>query len=173
MKSNILLVSLDYDFTKAVAIKLANYFDMHYLDIQGLIEYSLMDKENMKLKCGLEYVEREEQKIATSARNYENAVINFPYDLFMKNGNSINLNDTSITIFIKINDNLLYNLNSKKDGEKKLVVELITQNELSEILEKKTEAVVEIKSIDENECVHEIVEKLREILSKMGDLLWI
>lgn len=167
MKSNILLVSLDYDFTKAVAIKLANYFDMHYLDIKDLIEYSLMDRENMKLKCGLEYVEKEEQKILNSVRDYENSVINFPYSLYMKNNNNLYLSDNAITIFIKINENLLYNLNSKKEIGKQLTVELITQNELSEMLEKKTECCVSIKTIDEIECVNNIIEKLKETLLKL------
>ena len=170
MKSNILLVGLDYDFIKALALKLADCFDMHYLDVKDLIEYSLMDKENMKIKCGLEYVEKQEQKIAKSVGEYENAIINFPYEFYIKNNNHIYLQDNSITIFIKINKNFLHNLNSKKDEANQLVVELITENELSEMLQNKTEAYVNIKSLNEDECVKDIIEKLKETLLKMGTL---
>lgn len=170
MKSNILLVGLDYSFIKSLAIKLADYFDMHYLDVQDLLEYSLMDRENMKLKCGEDYVEKEEQKIANSVREYENTIINFPYSLYIKNNNHIYLNDSSITIYIKMSSNLLYNLNSKKEYSEQILVEIITQKELDELIEEKTNICVDIKSIDENECVNRIIDKLKQNLSLMGEI---
>lgn len=170
MKSNILLVGLDYEFIKILALKLADYFDMHYLDVQDLIEYSLMDKENIKVKCGIEYLEKEEQKIARSVQSYENTIINFPYSLYLKNSNHIYLQDTAITIFIKINNTYLYNLNSKKDLINQLTLEIITQNELNQVLENKTNINIDIKNLNENECVKQIIEKLKETLLKMGNL---
>jgi len=165
MKSNILLVGLDYEFIKKVATKLADSFDMFFLDANRLIEYSLIDVENVKLKCGIEYFEKEVKKIILSVKDYENAIISFPYNLYLKN--EIELKSGAITILLKINRRQLEKLNLNKDANNQLSTEILTCEELNILLEKATNMSVDIKTLDVDSCVEEIINTLRQNLENI------
>ena len=162
MKSNILLVGLDYDFIKNVANELANKFDMFFLDVNDLIEYNLIDTKNVKVTCGVEYFEKVEKKIALSVAEYENTVINFPYSLFL-NANFANiLSQRALTIFIKMDKETLVKENFRK-GENKLSIEILTCDELNKLLEEKVDLTVGNSTLNTKICIDDIVEKLKNI----------
>lgn len=162
MKSNILLVGLDYDFIKSVANELANKFDMFFLDVNDLIEYNLIDTKNVKVTCGVEYFEKVEKKIALSVTEYENTVINFPYSLFLNANFSNVLSKRALTIFIKMDKETLAKENFKK-GQNKLSIEILTSDELNKLLEEKVDLVVENSTLNTKICIDDIIEKLKEL----------
>ena len=162
MKSNILLVGLDYDFVKSVANELANKFDMFFLDVNDLIEYNLIDTKNVKVTCGVEYFEKVEKKIALSVTEYEKTVINFPYSLFLNANFSNVLSKRALTIFIKMDKETLAKENFKK-GQNKLSIEILTSDELNKLLEEKVDLVVENSTLNTKICIDDIIEKLKEL----------
>lgn len=162
MKSNILLVGLDYDFIKSVANELANKFDMFFLDVNDLIEYNLIDTKNVKVTCGVEYFEKVEKKIALSVTEYENTVINFPYSLFLNANFSNVLSKRALTIFIKMDKETLAKENFK-NGQNKLSIEILTSDELNKLLEEKVDLVVENSTLNTKICIDDIIEKLKEL----------
>ena len=162
MKSNILLVGLDYDFIKNVANELANKFDMFFLDVNDLIEYNLIDTKNVKVTCGVEYFEKVEKKIALSVAEYENTVINFPYSLFLNANFSNILSERALTIFIKMDKETLVKENFRK-GENKLSIEILTCDELNKLLEEKVDLTVGNSTLNTKICIDDIVEKLKNI----------
>ena len=162
MKSNILLVGLDYNFVKNVANELANKFEMYFLDVNDLIEYNLIDTKNVKVTCGVEYFEKVEKKIALSVTEYENTVINFPYSLFL-NANFCNLlSKRALTIFIKMDKETLVKENFR-NGENKLSIEILTCEELNKLLSEKVDIVVENSTLNTKICIDDIIQKLKEI----------
>ena len=155
MKGNILFVGLDYEFTKSVARELSNVFDMFFLDVNDLIEYSLIDVKNVKDVCGIEYLEKEKKRVALSVSHYENTVINFPYSVFIEKGMSEELSKSTLTIFLNLNKQELTKLNDKNDNS--LSIELITFKELSTHLERKVDISVKCNSIKVENWIESVV----------------
>ena len=72
---------------------------MFFVDVKELIEYDLVNSKEALLRCGKEYIEKEERKTVRNVSEYENTVVNIPYDLFVNNRDFFKNNN--INIFIK------------------------------------------------------------------------
>lgn len=162
MKSNILLVGLDYNFVKSVARELANKLDMFFLDVNDLIEYNLIDAKNVKVKCGVEYFEKVEKKIALSVGEYENTVINFPYSLFLNANFSNILSQRALIIFIKMDKETLVKENFK-NNQNTLSLEILTCDELNKLLIEKSDIVVENSTLNTKICIDDIIKNLKTL----------
>ena len=167
MKSNILLVGLDYGFIKNLANDLANKLDMFFLDVNDLIEYNLMDTKNVKVTCGVEYFEKVESKIALSVREYENTVINFPYSLFLNANFSNLLSERALIIFIKMDKETLVKENFR-NANNKLSLEILTCNELNKTLSSKADIIVKNSTLNTKICVDDIIKKLKDVWLKQN-----
>ena len=99
MKPNLVVVGFEYEFNKKLCIYLANKLDMFFVDVKELIEYDLVNSKEALLRCGKEYIEKEERKTVRNVSEYENTVVNIPYDLFVNNRDFFKNNN--INIFIK------------------------------------------------------------------------
>ena len=89
----------EYEFNKKLCIYLADKLDMFFVDVKELIEYDLVNSKEALLRCGKEYIEKEERKTVRNVSEYENTVVNIPYDLFVNNRDFFKNNN--INIFIK------------------------------------------------------------------------
>lgn len=99
MKPNLVVVGFEYEFNKKLCIYLADKLDMFFVDVKELIEYDLVNSKEALLRCGKEYIEKEERKTVRNVSEYENTVVNIPYDLFVNNRDFFKNNN--INIFIK------------------------------------------------------------------------
>ena len=129
--------------------------------VNDLIEYNLIDTKNVKVKCGIEYFEKVEKKIALSVTEYENTVINFPYSLFLNANFSNILSQRALTIFIKMDKETLAKDNFKT-GDNKLSIEVLTCEELNKILSEKTDIVVENNTLNTRICIDEITLRVKD-----------
>ena len=82
---NIMIVSLNYNFSKNVCEKLANELDMQYADCYDLIVYDLMSPNEVLEKCGIEYFKRRERAVLNQCVDYFNTVLTMNYELFKDN----------------------------------------------------------------------------------------
>lgn len=81
----ILLLSLSNKFGEEIGVKLTHDLNVFYLNIDGFIEYSLLDSEKMLLTCGQKYyIEREQQALKTCLA-FENMFFFCSYDVFVNN----------------------------------------------------------------------------------------
>lgn len=156
MKSNLILVGLDYSFISNVAKQLADKLDMFFLDVNSLITYSIA---NSKVKdiLGQEYFDKEQSKVAKSVKDYENTLSSFPYDLFIKEEINEQISTSALKIFIKLDSNMLKSL-QKIDNN--LTTVILTCKELSAEIEKKSDIVINVKKLDTNEIICDIINKL-------------
>ena len=99
MNPNLVVVGFEYEFNKKLCIYLADKLDMFFVDVKELIEYDLVNSKEALLRCGKEYIEKEERKTVRNVSEYENTVVNIPYDLFVNNRDFFKNNN--INIFIK------------------------------------------------------------------------
>lgn len=159
MKSNILLVGLDYGYTKSVAIKLSSIFDMHYLDIKDLISYNLVDERDVLDKAGVEYYKEQVHKIVLSACEYENTIINIPYDLFLKDDFAKQLNKSSVSIFVNLDKNTIIDNDKQQKEENKNTLAIITCDELCLLLSQNAHLQVDV-----NNNIEETVNKILNLL---------
>ena len=140
-KNNILLVGLDYNFTKRVGEEFALLHNLYPLDTNDLSEYSLLNSQKMKDICGMEYFEREQKKVILSIADYENVVVNFPYSLLLNDEYFGVLNNFSI-VFIDLDKKVLEGFNKLKSDDNNLDVELLAFEELREVLVNRCEFTV-------------------------------
>ncbi len=77
MKQNILLVSYDYDISKKVAEKLADFFSMRVLNSIELFEFDFAPRNisQMIYERGATYVKAQLGKIVKYSSDYENVVL--------------------------------------------------------------------------------------------------
>lgn len=160
MKLNILVVGLNYDFSKSVAKELSNYFDMFFLDTDDLIEYSLMDVKKMQIVCGIEYFEKEKNKIIKSLNQYENTIINMHHKMFLEGDTSTVVGTNALIIYIGMNKALLHEENQKNGN---LTVETIAYAELDNLLKLKSNISVNCDSLSVDSALKKILLKLKEI----------
>lgn len=155
MKDNILLVGLDYEFVKLVGQEIAISHNMHFLDTNDLIEYSLINSQNVKEVCGVEYFEREQKKTIFSMLEYENIVVNFPYSLIL-NEEYYSAFKKNVIIFIDLNKETLEKLNNLRNDDNNLIVEILAFEELKKALKNKAHCVVSVNNEDIKNCVKNI-----------------
>ncbi|MBE7075092.1 MAG: hypothetical protein E7376_03860 [Clostridiales bacterium] len=148
MKSNIVLVGLNYEYVKQVALSLCRVLDMFYLDIKDLIAYNLTDEQTVISTAGVQYYENEIKKLAISTADYENSVINFTYDLFINEEIFTKIKHSATFIFIDIDKKNLKEQNIKKDISQKLDIELIAFEEISKLIISKCDYVSKGKNAE-------------------------
>ena len=74
MKQNILFVSLNNDFSRQLGKEVANQLEMFFVDVDDMLQYSLVD-ENMLLKSGREYFDKQEKKVIRGITAFQNVLI--------------------------------------------------------------------------------------------------
>lgn len=161
MKSNIVLVGLDYELIKLVGNELSASLDMFYLDINDLIKYNFKNEQETTSKVGYEYYSKQVNKLAISASGYENTVVNCAYDLFLKEEIRQSLSQTGLTIFVKIKKSILKQRNLEYPINKKNEIPIIVCNELTKELEKVCDVVVLYNGEDVNNFINIINNKIK------------
>ncbi len=146
MRSNIVIVGLDYEQSKVVANSLSLALDMFFLDINDLIVYSLKNKDDIISKVGIDYYNKQIKKLVQGACDYENTVINVPYDLLLDSANSAYLQSTAKVVYLNMSKAQLANLNKKKNVTSKLDIQLIAYEEFSTQLKNLSDIVVNYDS---------------------------
>ena len=157
MKENILFVGLDYEFVKRVALELSKILDMFFLDVNDLIEYSLIDAKNIETVCGVEYFEKEKKKIVLSVNQYENTIINFPYTTYLERGVAAKLKDNNLSIFIDVDENVL----QKRNTDNELNIELIAKEQLTNLIKKRVDIVVSCSISNVQDCIGRVIDVLK------------
>ena len=99
MKKNIVILSLSNNYSRDIGKRLADFFDMFYIDLNDILEYNLVD-ENMLKTAGREYFETERTKIIKGLSHYENSLIVGNLELFFEQNNIVYLKNNYIIIYL-------------------------------------------------------------------------
>ncbi len=162
MKSNIVLIGLDYGVVNNLAVEIAPILDMFYLSIEDLIKYNL-NKEEVLEKAGEDYLDLQIKKLVIGASEYENTIINCPYDLFLNIDIWEKLSSSCVLVFINIKKEYLQKINETKSLTKKNDISLLTYEELT----KHISEMCNIKIAYNGEDIKKIINILKKELTKL------
>lgn len=162
MNKNIVLVGLDYATVKSTANDLSASFDMFYMDINDLIKYNFKNKEETISKVGVEYFNNQVKKIVSSTSDYENTIINCPYDLIIDTDIQNRLKKSAYLFLLDIPKEVLIDLNKSKQANEKLDVQIIAYEELTKELANISDYVVKY-----NKDVKNIIEDIKKVFEVM------
>lgn len=143
---NILIVSLDDRFSKAVSMCLSEKIDMFNADCKQLIEYDLISRKEVLAKCGVEYLKRRERGVLTSCAQYQDTVLSISYSLFRDNYEIFN---NSLVIYLAVLP--------KKVKE---VANSLAYKTRDEFLRENADIIIENEKKSKNNAVNKIIAEL-------------
>lgn len=148
--NNLVIVSLDDNFSKAVAQTLANQLDMFGCDVKELIIYDLINPEEILEKCGYEYLKKREKGVVRSSADYQNTVISVSFDLYKEYSEEFTM---SLIIYLQLQKTSIRTTASK-----------IAYQSRDEFLKDKADIVLMLDRKSKNSACKGIVEKLGGLL---------
>lgn len=104
MKKNVLLVGLVNSFNKQVAYEVSNQLSTFFLDVEDMLAYEIIDKENMLQTCGIDYLTNTEKKCVKNALSFEDTIINISYETFHKYVDTDLISKETHIIYIRLTD---------------------------------------------------------------------
>ena len=148
--NNLVIVSLDDNYSKAVAQTLANQLDMFGCDVKELIIYDLINPEEILEKCGYEYLKKREKGVVRSSADYQNTVISVSFDLYKEYSEEFT---KSLIIYLQLQKTSIRTTTSK-----------IAYQSRDEFLKDKADIVVSLDRKSKISACKGIVEKLGGLL---------
>ena len=109
---NVFIIGCINEDLKIIGQELSNKLDYYYLNLENLIDYSLVNKLEMERVCGLDYLKNEEKKLVFSLNSYERTVVSISYETFTNNLEAISSSNLLVYLrqtkgkFIKRVENL-------------------------------------------------------------------
>lgn len=165
MKTNITIISLLSDFSKDIGKLLSDKLEMYYVDIQELMEFNLVNDEEVIKLCGVEYLNKLQAKTVADVSGYDNAVITIDYKFLVHKKNIENLKVRSSIIYLATNQKTFLKLFDKyktEENEKDDVVELAVFDEHDEYLRKISDIVIDIDKATDKGVVKKIIKTIEK-----------
>lgn len=147
---NILIVSLDEQFAKAVSSALASKLDMFEASCKDLIEYDLINPKDVLDKCGLEYLKKRESKVVFNCSSYSNTIITIGFEYFK---DYFMFFDKSLILYLDLPDEKLVQPLNKIDYVDR-----------TSFIKDKVDIIIELDDKNEDYTVNKIIKKLGENL---------
>lgn len=101
MKQNIAIISLVDNFSSKIAESLSLSLGMYYANLEDIIAYEILNMDEIKEKCGEEYLENLKKKVVGDVLEYENAVISLPLSICSKYNLTKTAFDKTLVIYLK------------------------------------------------------------------------
>ena len=150
----IIIVSLEENFSKAVAYELAQNLGMIFCDAKELLTYQLADLNSLSEKISKDYLDKEEKRVLTELASYEDVVISINFDLLFQNLKK--MSNKSIIVFIKLLKTFV-----KENGNK---IDTLAFDSRSQELEQIADITINLKKTDKTFACAKILEMLGGIL---------
>lgn len=163
MKNNITLITLCGGLKNKIATNLADRLGMFVVNINAIINYDLLNINEVISIAGLDYYNKVETKTVKSIANYENSLITLDLDTFFNNDNYKFLKTTSLFIYLRFNfDDYKYFLEKEYTTDKHFeqILNKKTFNEKDKILKNTSDIVINTKKDEDFTTV--IIEEIKK-----------
>lgn len=165
MKTNITIVSLLADYSKDVCKALADRLDMYYVDVQGMMEFNLVnDKEVIEI-CGVEYLNKLQAKAIADVSEYDNAVIALDFKFLSNEKNVKNLKVRSSIIYLAMGEKVFTKTFEKyktEETENDDVVVLSAIEEQDKIARELSDIVIDVDKANDKGLVKKIIKTIEK-----------
>lgn len=136
METKIIVIGLNYNFNKNLAKAIADNLNWYFLDIVDAVNYNLQDRYKMAEKCGIEYMQKQENSVIRSLVDYEKTVINFSFNYFYRaDMYKLFLNNSHI-VYVRFSEQTLQTISDKREEDDKYTIDLISFCDRDKILKK-------------------------------------
>lgn len=163
MKKNISLVCLNDFIRKEVGKALASSLKMLFCDIDEMIDFEIINKKQVSIKCGDEYLKQLERECIERVMQYETCVYSVSDELFMANNNSILLEDT-IVVYLETQIHEMDIKQVKNKNEKaKLLQKLEIQENINNYLKINCPYIIENA---DRKTIEDIVKEIKNFQKK-------
>ena len=152
MKKNIAIICLNDYLRKETAKQVAQSTKMHYLDVDELIDFELISRKQVSLKCGDVFLKKIEKECISRVVEYENCVLSVSVDLYLANENSVLLDGCKVVYLATEMHNIDVSKIKNKKEKIKLQQAMDINNNINDFLLKTSKIVIEnadIKSIED------------------------
>lgn len=147
---------------KDIAKSFAKKNKMLYLDIDELLDFELLDRKVVALKCGDEYLKKLEKECLERVAEYENCVFSLSCDLFLANNNFDLLQDTKIVYLETHLENVNLNSIKSRSEREKTIQNLEISHYLNEFLKNLVKiSILDADKMDNESLIDLINEKLK------------
>ena len=157
MKTNIVVIGLDYEYNLKIGKLIADKINLYFLDVLQYINYSLFSIKDIIEKFGIEYLERKENSVVSSCAEFENTVICIPYMYFFRNNQYERFLNNSNIIYL---EKQIKNIDTK-NLEDTLLIDLIAKEDRILDFEKVCNKKITTKNKNEEDIVNEVINYLR------------
>ena len=166
LKTNLAILCLSNNYSRQIGKKLADFFELFYVDLNDILEYNLVDGKMLET-AGHDYFEKERQKVIKSVGEYENTLVVANAELFLSSKNISHLFDNFIIIYLKFDKESLEIIESGYENKRLLYA----INEEDKIFKSFANIVIDSTISDENNM--ELVKKeLYKYLEAQDENRW-
>ena len=161
MKKNIVILGFNYEYNIEIAQNISQFFDMYFLDVDRFVEYQLQSRPIMGELCGVDYLEKQENKVLKTCTEFEKTVMTIPANYFLRNEMYKNFSN-SIIIYLYFSKSKLKKLCDSQKASSFLLTDIITFEEKDKEIKNIIDAKFEIKNKSQHTVVCEIKKFLEE-----------
>ena len=165
MKTNITILSLIPDFSKEVGKALADKLDMYYVDVQEMMEFNLVDDQEVIKLCGVEYLNKLQSKAIEDVSGYDNAVITVDFKFVANEKNIKNLKVRSSIIYLATNKKVfekIFTKYKKEENKKDDALELVVFEEHDSIAKEISDIVIDVNKANDKGLVKKIIKTIEK-----------
>lgn len=159
MKTNIVLVSLLDDVNKEISVKIAKDFDLYLADMAEILQYNLMNEDEIKSVCGEDYLNGLKNKAIKDVATYENTLISISYGLFIDKENIEVLKKYGTIVYLKFTKDAIENYYKSLSSKEELLdaqLKLDMYQERNALCEQYSDLVIELTKVDYDSCCKKI-----------------
>ncbi len=164
MKSNIIIIGLDYKYNLAIGKLLADTTSLYFLDVNEYVNYALFSRKDMQEKCGVEYLEKQENSAIKGCLEFENTVMTFPYLYFQRIYNNEKFKANANVVYLYFSKEYLTKKIDDNSYLETLSVDIIAFNDRDKDLNNASDIKINVRNKKKETILKEILEKLRSIL---------
>lgn len=161
MKKNITIICMNDFLRKETGKEFAKFDNMHYLDVDELIDFELISRRQVSLKCGDEFLNKLERECVARVAEYQNCVYSISPDLFLANDNKIYLENSYIIYLSTDMHNIDVSKIKNKSERMKIMQDMEVFDNINGFLTNTCPYVIQEADM---KSIKELVEEIRDIV---------
>lgn len=139
--SSLMFVCLDEDYRGLCSKNVSDELGLYYANCRDLIAYDLIERDNVRDVCGVEYLKKRERKVIKDISRYENVLIDIDFDTLFNNVELFKDNCVIVYLFLE----------KEKIDKEKNPIDLISFEERDDYLSQNCDFKIKINKTIEND----------------------
>lgn len=160
MKTNIVILGLDYEYNLDIAQLLADKTSLYFLDVKQYLNYSLFSRQEMEAKCGIDYLIKQENSVVKSCADFENTIICMPYMYFFRDNIYQRFFDNCEIIYLYFSKQKLQKIAYNNSSDNTLAIDILAFEDRNADINKISNIKVCVSNKNKQTVVKEILNNL-------------